>query len=315
MNGARARWPALCVRSCGRAPSTMAVPAFTNATSDKAPLPWPLVRFWRHPLRWIRNKVELAIAALVLAHVGTLIVVGLYYLLFEVYAPITHAWHSVVPSNSTRHLLRNVYEGVLGGTLAQFVVFNHFARRRARLGRLDEWEIRHRLPNLKDHRPLSGWQLVIAPLLVLIYAIPGLLVGTGVAWLIRHNINIRDYVRLVGNSHVERSVWGHLQTLWTSNRDQRVVGFFASVFLGRRPIRAVAEDLQCYFAARRVALGKPPRFYHPPNFRARMNASTAEATAMRMDGTAGWVPYLLSFAIAMSAVLAGFGVWVLAVKA
>ena len=134
------------------------------------------------------------------------------------------------------------------------------------------------------------------------------------AWLIRHDINVRDYARLVGNSHVGRSVWGHLETVWTSNRDQKVVGFFASVFLGRRPVRGVAEDVQGYLAARRVALGKPPRFYHPPNFQARMNASNPEAAAMRVDRTA-WVPYLLSFALVVGAALAGFGVWVLAVKA
>ncbi|MDQ2797562.1 MAG: hypothetical protein M3Y06_10425, partial [Actinomycetota bacterium] len=197
----------------------------------------------------------------------------------------------------------------------QFVVFNHFTHRRAKLGRLDKWEIDHGLPNLKDHRRLAGWQLASSPLLVLVYAIPGLLVGAAVAWLLRHNINVRDYERLVGNSHVGRSVGSHLTTLWTSNRDQKVVGFFASVFLGRRPVRAVAEDLQGYFAARRVALGKPPRFYHPPNFQARMNAASAEAAAMRIDGTAGWVPYLLSFALAVGALLAGFGIWVLAAKA
>ena len=146
----------------------MAVEAPPSATAGKAPLPSPLVKFFRHPRRWIRNKAELAIAALVLAHIGTLIVVGLYYLVFEVYPPITHAWHSAVPGSSTRHLPRNVYEGVLGGTLAQFVVFNHFARRRAKRGPLDEWEIRHRLPNVKDDRPLSGWQLALSPVLVLI---------------------------------------------------------------------------------------------------------------------------------------------------
>lgn len=270
----------------------------------------------RHPLKWTRNKAELIVAAVVLAHIGTLIVVGLYYLLFEVYTPFTHAWHTAVQSNGTRHLLRNVYEGVLGGTLVQFVVFNHFAKRRQKLSRLDRQEIRLRIPNLKDGRPLSGWQLVLSPVLVLVYAIPGFALGAGVAWLVRHHVTTpHNYAVLTGGSNVGHGFLSPVKSLWSSNKDQRIVGFFASVFLGRRPVRAVAEDLQGYFAARRVALGKSQRFYHPPNFRARMNAVTEDGAALRVANTAGWVTYLLSFTIFVGIALAGFGYWVLAYKA
>ncbi len=278
--------------------------------------PLPLVKLTRHPLKWMSNKVELLIAAIVLAHIGTLIVVGLYYLLFETYAPLTHLWHRTVPSNSTRHLLRNVYEGVLGGTLAQLVVFNHFAKRRTELNALDRIEIALHIPNVKDKRPSSVWQLALSPLLVLIYAIPGFLLGYGVAWLIRHGIaTAHDYATLVGGPRVGPSVWSHIHTLWTSNRDEKVIGLFASVFMGRRPIRAVAEDIQGYFVARRIALGKPQRFYHPPPFRARMNAATVEGATMRLGRMGNLIPYLLSFAVLAGVLLAGFGAWVLAYKA
>ncbi len=280
------------------------------------PLEPPLVTFVRHPLKWIRNKVELLAAAVVLAHLATLSVAGLYYLLFEVYAPFTHAWHAAVPSAGTRHLLRNVYEGVLGGTMAQFVVFNHFAKRRLRLTWLDRHEIRLRIPNLKDERALSGWQLALSPLLVLVYAIPGFLVGAGVAWLVRHEVTTpHNYALLVGGSGVRHSLLSPAQTIWTTNRDQKIVGFFASVFLGRRPVRAVADDLQGYLAARRVALGKPQRSYHPPNFRARMNAATAEGAVTRVAKTSRWAPVVLSSAVLVGLGLAGFGYWVLAYKA
>jgi len=280
------------------------------------PLAPPLVKLTRHPVKWTRNKVELVAAAIVLAHIGTLIVVGLYYLLFEVYAPFTHAWHAVVPGDGTRHLLRNVYEGVLGGTLVQFVVFNHFAKRRTTVGRLDRQEMKLHIPNLKDDRPLSGWQLLVSPLLVLVYAIPGFLVGAGVAWLMRHEVTTaHNYALLVGAPTRGHSLWSPIHSLWTANKDEKVVGFFASVFLGRRPVRAVAEDLQGYFAARRVALGKSPRVYHPPNFRARMNAATAQGAAVRVANTGAWVSYLLSLSILIGLGLAGFGYWVLAYKA
>jgi hypothetical protein len=281
-----------------------------------APLQPPLVTFVRHPLKWIANKFELLVAAVVLAHLATLSVAGLYYLVFEVYAPFTHAWHTAVPSGGTRHLVRNVYEGVLGGTMAQFVVFNHFAKRKVRLTWLDQREIKLRIPNLKDERPLSGWQLVLSPLLVLVYAIPGFLVGAGVAWLVRHFVTTpHNYALLVGGSNARHALWGPVQTVWTTNRDQKIVGFFASVFLGRRPVRAVAEDLQGYLAARRVALGKPQRSYHPPNFRARMNAATAEGAATRIAKASAWAPVLLSTATLVGLALAGFGYWVLAYKA
>jgi len=200
----------------------------------------------RHPVKWTRNKVELVAAAIVLAHIGTLIVVGLYYLLFEVYAPFTHAWHAVVPGDGTRHLLRNVYEGVLGGTLVQFVVFNHFAKRRTTVGRLDRQEMKLHIPNLKDDRPLSGWQLLVSPLLVLVYAIPGFLVGAGVAWLMRHEVTTaHNYALLVGAPTRGHSLWSPIHSLWTANKDEKVVGFFASVFLGRRPVRRGPSGLLC----------------------------------------------------------------------
>jgi len=147
----------------------------------------------------------------------------------------------------------------------------------------------------------------------LLYDVPGFLVGAGVTGLIKHGLTAaHHHIVRVGGANAGHSAWSHIQWLWTKNKDQKLIGFFASVFLGRRPVRAVAEDLQAYFGARRVALGRPPRFYHPPNFQARMNAATAEGAAMRIDKTANWVPYLMSLAIAIGVALAGFGYWVLA---
>ncbi len=283
--------------------------------SAEAP-PLPLVKLTRHPLKWAANKIKLTIAAVVLAHIGTLIVVALYYLLFETWAPITHLWHDTVADNGTRHMLRNVYEGVLGGTLAQFVVFNHFAKRRTKLGWLDRLEIRLGVPNLKDDRELSGWQLALSPLMVLVYAIPGFLLGAGAVWAIKHGVTTaHKSATLIGEPNAGRSAWQHFQTLWTANRDQKIVGLFASVFMGRRPVRAVAEDLQGYFVARRVARGKPTRRYHPPNFQARMNAASVQGATGRIDRTGAWVAYLLTAAILIGLSLAGFGAWVLAYKA
>ena len=124
---------------------------------------------------------------------GTLIIVGLYYLLFEVVHPVKHAWDTLLTTQSAhvlgrpllstghwnldRHLVRNVFEGVLGGTLAQLVVFNHFRiRNTINLNWLDRLEFKLHVPNVKDHRGLNGWQLLTLPFLVIVYAIPGFLV-------------------------------------------------------------------------------------------------------------------------------------------
>jgi hypothetical protein len=261
-------------------------------------------------LKWTTNKIKLLIAALVLAHVGTLIVVGGYYLLFEVYRPFTDTWHAAVSDNGTRHLLRNVYEGVLGGTLAQLVVWNHYSKTRSEaLSRLDRVEFKLHIPNVKDMRGLSGWQLVLLPLFVIVYAIPGLLVGAGVVWLIKHGLH---EAVLLHSGTTGRSTWAHIQMLWTSNYDQKLIGLFASVFLGRRVMRGVADDLQGVFASRRVRLGKPPRYYHPPNFQARVNGMSSDGAAAFSDKTGDWVPAILTVAIVAGMALAGFGYYVLA---
>ncbi len=50
----------------------------------REPPPPPLdAKLWRHPLRWLKTKVLLVLDGLVLLHVGTLIVVALYYLAFQ----------------------------------------------------------------------------------------------------------------------------------------------------------------------------------------------------------------------------------------
>jgi hypothetical protein len=52
-----------------------------------------MVRFGRHPPRWSAQPLKRLGLALVLAHIGTLIVVAFYYLVFEVhYAVAGHTY-------------------------------------------------------------------------------------------------------------------------------------------------------------------------------------------------------------------------------
>lgn len=296
----------------------------TTSARDRPPP--PLVRFGEHPQRWLLNKVELTVAGLTLGHIGTLIVVGLYYLAFQTIPAVKDGWDHFLSRDlhlfsqghwdTYRHLIRGVGEGVLAGFLVQLVVFNHFARQKSKVSVFDRAEIKLRIPNRKDGRQVTGWQLLATPALVLIYAVPGFVVGAAVAHAIRTGLTTaHTYATLVGGPNYGHSAWNHIQTIWTSARDQKVVGFFASFFLARRITKAVSDDVQGYFVARRIARGKATRFYHPPNFRARMNGATVEGANLRLGASSDLMPALLTLGIVVGIALAAFGYWVLAYKA
>ena len=293
----------------------------------REPPPPPLdATLIRHPLRWLRNKALIAADALVLVHVGTLIVVALYYLAFQTIPGVKYDWdhlltgglhfwglHVHVKLLSTahwaewRHLIRNVGEGLLGGVLAQAIVWNHFKRRSMRRHRIDELEIALHIPSLKDDRRTSGWQLLALPLLVLLYAVPGFAIGAGAARLIQHG---------VAHVHVHQlSSDAVIQSLWTGRVPEKVVGLFASFVFARRVGRGVYDDLQLFFAERRHALGKPLAPYHRlvPTFEARYNGVTsADAARDSIAARSRWTTFLLAVLIPLGIGLAIFGFYVLA---
>ena len=66
------------------------------------PPPPPLdATLLRHPLRWPRNQLLLAIDGLVLVHVGTLIVVALYYLAFQMIPGVKYDWDHAFTGSCT----------------------------------------------------------------------------------------------------------------------------------------------------------------------------------------------------------------------
>ena len=207
-----------------------------------------------------------------------------------------------------RHLIRNVGEGLLGGVLGQAIIWNHYRVKPRPRSRIDEVEIALHIPNLKDDRPTSAWQMLVLPLLVLIYAIPGFAIGAGVSHLVQHGL-AHVHVHQVSSLSVVRS-------LWTANVPEKVIGLFASFVFGRRVGRGVFDDVQLFFAERRHAAGKPLAGYHRlmPTFEARYNglrsAGAAPGAADRRHGRlASWI---LVGSIPLGIALAGFGYYVLA---
>lgn len=280
----------------------------------------------RHPLRWLRNKTLVLIDGLVLVHIGTLIVVALYYLAFQTIHGVKYDWDHLLTGGlhfwgvhvhltllskahwaEWRHLIRNVGEGLLGGVLAQAIIWNHFKHQPKPRNRIDRVEIALHIPNLKDDRRTSGWQLVALPALVLLYAIPGFAIGAGVARLIQHGI-AHVHLHQVSSDAL-------IQSLWTGNVSQKIVGLFASIVFARRVGRGVYDDVQLFYAERRRAAGKPLAAYHTlvPTFAARYNGvSSNEAAAAAVDARDRWASWLLVGSIPIGLALAAFGYYVLA---
>jgi hypothetical protein len=280
----------------------------------------------RHPLTWLRNKALVTVDGLALIHVGTLIVVALYYLAFQTIPGVKYDWdhaftgglhfwglqvHLALLSKAHwaewRHLVRNVGEGLLGGVLGQAIIWNHYKVKATPRNWVDRLEIALHIPNLKDERRTSGWQMLALPLLVLVYAIPGFAIGAGVSHLIQHGL-AHLHLHQVSSDPV-------VQSLWTGNVSQKIVGLFASIVFARRVGRGVYDDVQLLFAERRRAVGKPLAFYHKlvPTFAARYNgvsSQVAAANAVREHDR--WASRILVGSIPVGIGFAAFGYYVLA---
>jgi hypothetical protein len=302
--------------------SALALPFRRNrATTERGQeeLPAPLVKPTKHPLIWLRQTITLVLLGALLVHVGTLIIVALYYFLFGAdgaffwgyHAPLNDWWHQTVPDDVTRHMLRNVYEGVLGGTLGQLIVFNRYKIKQKKLHKrslLDRIEIKLRIPNYKDDRDLKWYDLVTFFPLVVLYAAPGFWLGM----LVMNGIKTLIFLPAWLSTGVVGTSWHDaLLNLWSRGADQKLVGLFASIFMARRIIKGFADNVQGYFAAHRVNCGKPCRPWHPPNFKARCNGMTEATAARRFGEASNGVVYGLAVLIPFGLILAGLGWYIL----
>jgi hypothetical protein len=285
-----------------------------SATRRHEALPPPLVSPARHPLTWARQNAALLALRAVLAYVGILIVAALYYILLETHVrlPLIHetntqAWHRLVPRSALRHDIRDVGEGLLGGLLGIAFTYNHFRRRRAR-NVVDRVEIALRIPNLKDERKLAWWQVVFGCLLIPVYASVGFFAGEGIVNLVHPYVN-----------HAVESQTGNLvfniKANIIENWPKKVIGFAAAFFFGHRPAKAVIDDIQLWFAERRVARASGLRFYHTPPFKARYNVLVGEGPAPLAGATRARGSRLSDLVTTtvfiLAAAAAGYGYYVL----
>ena len=259
----------------------------------RVPLPPPLVRIYRHPIRWIENKAILLADAVVLAHVGVLVVAALYFLITQTNHGVKHWWDTTVTPASLRHDIRDVGEGVLASCFAQAIVWNPFTRPHRNAGHtLREWSKKYHVP-------------VVILAIVSATAIGA--VAFAVGELILHLASVK-----AATHHVTGSIWNRTLTLWNSNWDKKALGF-VSALVARRPLHILFDETQAYFASRRAESGKPLRWYHPPVFQARYNYLRQNEREVRK------YPLLLkpvmSFLLIAGIGLAGYGYYILTYKA
>ncbi len=234
-------------------------------------LPAPLVRPAKHPITWTRQRLALLGLRAVFTYVGICAMAALYYILFETKVHLpglgetnTQAWHRAIPDSTLRHDIRNVGEGLFGGLLAIAVTYNHYRRLGRPRNAVDRVEIALGIPNLKDERKLTWWQIPYGILLIPVYAAVGFVVGEWLVGVIHPAV-----------SHVAELKTGSFLTNVKSNFlehwPQKLIGLLAAFCFGHRPALAVIDDVQLWFAERRVALSKGARPYDTPPFKARCN--------------------------------------------
>jgi hypothetical protein len=255
-----------------------------------------MVRFGQHPLRSSAQRLKRLALILVLAHIGTLIVVALYYIIFQVHYHIgghtytlKHWWDTTVSDANLRHSLRNVAEGVLGGWLAKVAVWNRYKRRRR--GPIERLEERLHVP-----------KKLIAPVMAAVYFAVAF---TALYWLSRA-MSIHTSETSASGAHP--SLWARTAPLWSSQWNLKLIAFVVA-FVCCRPLFPVFDDIQLWFAERRAYRHRPPRWWQADTYQARVNDLRAARITKRSHG---WLfNSVMSVAVIAGLALAGYGWYVL----
>jgi hypothetical protein len=258
---------------------------------------------FKHPLQFLL----LLVVAAAFTYAGVLIVAALYYMLFEVFPFMNHAWHSLVPSDDTRHLIRNVAEGLLGGLLGQAVTFNYYKKVvKHKPNLLDKFAMKLRIPTAFDDKLAGPFAISVNWIAVLVFAVPGFLFGS---WFVDHLHTWTSWAAVHSSNPASASLLSRTESVVTSGYDQKIVGYFAAFVFGRRAALGVMSDVQERLASARIVTGRPLRWYHLPVFKARYNLLARQG--VDPEATSGTVSVVLRVSMVAGALLAGFGYFVL----
>lgn len=244
--------------------------------------PLPLVHFTKHPITWIKIQTQLLLTAAVFTYFGVAMVASIYYLIFQQIDIVNAAWHTAVPNDYIRHAFRDVGEGLIGCLVGKQIIWNHYQKKRP-INRIDRFEIKWHIANVKDNRKLSFLQLLATPPLVIIYAMPVFFVTLGAIWIFHHSgIHLSGILSVFHEDPPRHSsLAGKMAGTLASDWEMKLTGFISGLFFGRRPAKGVFDDLQLFFVEQRIKAGKTPHKYHPPTYVARYNEVVSSGTYVK----------------------------------
>lgn len=254
-------------------------------------LPDPLVKPWRHPLRWVRNHVQLLVYAILFAHIGEFIIAALYFLLTQKSQTMNNGWHALVPDSNLRHAIRDVGEGVLGGFLAQAIVYNQFKRSNRNVGRLT-----HAIKE-RAHIPVTLAALLSAFVL-------GAIAFT-IGYYLLEALKVHSQHAVITGSLWHRTY----ESLWNTDAPKKILGLVAA-FAARKPLRVVFSDMQRWFAERKVDNDHKTHFWEPATYQARVNF-LREHPNERHVGYSTWQNVSMLTVTLVGLGLAGYGYYIL----
>jgi len=267
-----------------------------------------------------RDRPEMLVWMIVAAHVGTLIIGAIYFLVTQVkYSVDGHTiiylkpywdnlphylgFHAYPWWTWLRHDFRDVYEGLLAGLLVQAVTVNPLKWKHSDPG---FWTNTLHFPTRDQKKRVTALQFVLSPLSVSLAGLPGFLLGigflVGLPALARHGIAIGGHSvwAAEGNLFLNKGVW-----------QAKVIGFLSSYILAKWVFLKVAADTQLFFIERKVTRGKTPkrwwRIVYPINFRKRYQYVVDNGIECAEHGK--WVSFLLPVVVTIGAALAVYGFW------
>jgi len=238
----------------------------------------PWVSFRKNPAKWAFYTAQTRAYQVAVAHVGLFAVAGLYYLLLQtrydvgpVHVFLKPWWDGLFSWKNwptIRHLIRDCGEGFLGTLLALMLVTNYY-------------KIKDNAVNRFLIKMSSGWTILLAPLVIILAAVPGFLLGYGVI----------EGLRLVLHAHtLNPTLSAHpsfVAKLYADDTDAKIVGVFGGLLFGHTAARPVFATILRFFATRRVARGKRDRVWQPVYFRALVRQTALAGTAAAVAKTHG----------------------------
>jgi hypothetical protein len=237
--------------------------------------PWPVsATFSEHPIRKTWNGILNVAILVIVGYIGLKYFAGLYYVLTQKIEPIRRAWNSSVHA-SLRHDIRDVGEGFSASMTAGLVAYSLW-RGKSVLSRLpylsavdkrvERVERAIRIPRENDGRRSRWYQLLWGAVWVVIYAVPGFVLGR---WFV-HHVEVSRIIHVV-SSH--SSVWAKEIKTLTVSWPKKLIGIFCGLFVARRAARGLYDDIQFYAVRQQLEWGLPVgrlgRLLLPPGYLAR----------------------------------------------